>query len=446
MCLLLIEMDYSPHFDLTHLRAPISAHLELTDSCTNYCRFCYNPQRHNRIVQKQDVLSQKDFIEITRKLGESGLFEIILTGGEPLIRRDSIGPILEEGRNYNLQFSINSNLVVLNDDDIEIFKRSKLSSILTSIHHPEPEKHDKIVGVPDAWNKTMSSIIKLKNNGFEPYVNMVVTRDTTDFVYFLGEKLHKEFGLRKFSATPTSPTVEEGTGDMLSINEIKRTLDQLLKLESDFGIEVDVLETIPYCSISEDRYFSFFNRGCSAGRTSIAVSSNGDVRACTHDSRSYGNLLKEELVDIWKNMSAWRSNEFIPSGCSEKCEEYTSCYGGCRVLAELISEKINGKDPYMEEPLRIVLKRSKTQEFDAESSYVLDKNIRYRHEFNDIYCVINSRRGLIFGNGELIRMFDFLSKRDSFSVGGLCVELGEKSEEVQGIIKFLNSHYFVKKP
>lgn len=60
--------------------APLYVMWELTSGCPNKCIYCYNDS-HNRRTQE---LSSKKKMEIANQLIEAGIFQVCLTGGEPL--------------------------------------------------------------------------------------------------------------------------------------------------------------------------------------------------------------------------------------------------------------------------------------------------------------------------------------------------------------------------
>ena len=111
-------------------------------------------------------------------------------------------------------------------------------------------------------------------------------------------------------------------------------------------MKVDILEALPKCVFQEEILkgkHHFLNRKCQAGRTVIAVSCNGDVRPCAHNPYPYGNLLKEDLRDIWKKMDDWRSTKYIPEEC-KGCTWLHRCNGGCRTSAKVFNGDWDKKD------------------------------------------------------------------------------------------------------
>jgi len=71
------------------------------------------------------------------------------------------------------------------------------------------------------------------------------------------------------------------------------------------------------CGIKEvNRYQKFTRRRCMAGVNTITISSSGDVRPCGHFETNYGNLLQEDLSDVWQRMTEWRDGSMIPASVS----------------------------------------------------------------------------------------------------------------------------------
>lgn len=69
------------------LSLPLTAQLEITDFCNHKCLHYYNfdskiENRPTRIVKDEIIMAS------ARKLVDNGIFSVIITGGEPLIKKD----------------------------------------------------------------------------------------------------------------------------------------------------------------------------------------------------------------------------------------------------------------------------------------------------------------------------------------------------------------------
>ncbi len=81
------DQAFSPVKGITH-RYPDRALLKLSHQCASYCRFCF---RRNKVADPTETLSNSELtvaFDYLKKHNE--LWEVILTGGDPLVLTDSI--------------------------------------------------------------------------------------------------------------------------------------------------------------------------------------------------------------------------------------------------------------------------------------------------------------------------------------------------------------------
>ena len=85
---------------------------------------------------------------------------------------------------------------------------------------------------------------------------------------------------------------------------------------------------------------------CTAGTKLLTVMENGDLVPCRRMPIVLGNVLKENLLEIYKKSNAIKQleREEIPKECI-KCEHSEKCRGGLKCLTYAMTEKIIGKDP-----------------------------------------------------------------------------------------------------
>ncbi len=68
-------------------RVPISGSLELTFRCNLRCQHCYVSHGHNGIPRQQE-LNTSEIQRIIDEVVDAGCLWFLITGGEPLVRRD----------------------------------------------------------------------------------------------------------------------------------------------------------------------------------------------------------------------------------------------------------------------------------------------------------------------------------------------------------------------
>lgn len=373
-----------------YLAIPLSAQLEVTNSCNHRCIHCYNLdsdlQNRPHIQIADDTI-----LACAQKLIDYKIFSVVITGGEPLVKKNLTKRAIDLFRKNNVRVSLNTNLTLLTDDFLS-FLKEKGVGVLTSCPSAILTSFEKLVGVNsyESFEKKVKLLLEAR---IPLTVNMVVTKNNLNEIRTTAQKM-RELGVRSFAATPMSLNMEYPRFDLLlSTEEVLQVIDDLLWSEKELGLHVDVLEALPKCIFSKDillKNHSFLNRKCQAGRTTLAVSCNGDVRPCAHNPSTYGNILVDDLKLIWKQMNEWRSIQLIPTECQE-CTWLHYCNGGCRTNAKTLYGKWDAQDVWVKDPIKFPIppKYKKTIALKDDTCFRVNKNFLCRQEYDDVFVLYN---------------------------------------------------------
>lgn len=145
---------------------PYHAQWMLTRKCNYRCRGC-------TVWQEQDAkeLSTENVKKGLDILRELGIIEVVLSGGNPLLR-DDIGEIIR----YASRFFIttvydNGSMAVKKIDDLR-----DADFVAISIDSLNPEKNDYLRGVKGAWRNAMEAVEKLHAEGISVSVSPTISQ------------------------------------------------------------------------------------------------------------------------------------------------------------------------------------------------------------------------------------------------------------------------------
>lgn len=330
------------------LSAPLVVQVEVSSRCTNRCLHCYNFWRRSDEPLAVTDLSVFQMERVIQQLIEHGVFHVVFTGGEPLLNKQVLFRGLELAASCGVTTGINSSVVTLTKCDAERFKEFSVTSVLTSLMGPTATIHDGIAQQPKAFMKTLRGIRILQDTGVTVHVNMVVSQKNKAYVAETA-RFVKSLGVRHFSSTRAGcPGNCPDFSDLaLNITEFREYLNTLCTVGEEAHISVGVLESYPLCGMGDmKKYKSFTGRRCLAGVTTVTVASDGTIRPCSHLDISYGNILKENLDEIWGRMVEWRDGSLLPEIC-RSCKALSWCGGGCRMEAKMRNGALNAQDPYV---------------------------------------------------------------------------------------------------
>ena len=299
------------------------------------------------VMSTKNFLAPKNAESIFRKLNDAEVFNVVITGGEPLLNMPASLACIELARSSNMGVNMNSSLTLLTTEKAIALRMAGLKHILTSILGPTPEIHDSITKSQNSFRLLLNGIRVAQDAGISVSANMVVSSLNVEHVRTTAEVV-SGLGIKTFNATKAGcPGNCRDFFDLsLSQKQVVRFLNDLCWVRQHLEIEVDTLEPIPLCGLYGVEHPELFTtRRCVAGITTMTVSYDGPVRPCSHLDLSYGNLLQEDFKTIWDRMDLWREGFQIPGEC-KTCPLFPMCGAGCRMEAKTRTGKINDLDPY----------------------------------------------------------------------------------------------------
>lgn len=412
------------------LSAPLFAQIELTEGCNHRCGYCSNPFSERR-SKRQIVNETKRALD---ELLKNHVFSIVLTGGEPFTNRDSLNYALNRLSQESVEVYVNTNLSQnLGREDIQRLRG--VNYVLVSFPSHNRERFNRIVGA-ESFNKVLNNLRTLSQENIPFGINQVVTPTNYDDVEDTVKFLQENVNLKEFSASPVIPTCKE-TDDLHCIQQ-SQVLDlasRLIEIEQKSGVKTDMLTFIPACYFPEGMmHHRLAAHGCSAGRDSVIIGANSEVRRCALLKESYGNIQNETLKTIWqKVLEVKKPKNKLCSDCMP--EEY--CFGGCEARAIAAG----GEDPYIRGlPIE---RRKNLYQLPSDSAILTLGGLMHREEGNDRY-LIGHGGSYVTGNEALLRFTQKLEGK-KFIMAEVRQALGESGTKLvtylfnRGILKECNS-------
>ena len=381
----------TPHNDMT-MSLPATVHIELTSSCCFTCRHCYNFWRKDKA--RPVFMSQDQLDKILDELIKNGILHVIFTGGEPLLNNAVLLHGIKRMKDAGASVTCNSTLASANTvEQLKKLRDAGLEHVLTSLNSHKPEVNDYLVSIKGAHKRIIDGIRNAVSVGIRISVNMIISETNIKDIYETARLAH-ELGAKKFFGTRVVPHISKNVDDQkefrIAEKEARYILDELIKVEKDFGMQVGTLIPFPFCMMVEKesdlkKFDRFYSHGCPSGNKMISLNADGQAHACVHESQGYGNILEIGVKGVWENMGKWRTGEYFPEEC-KTCVMFERCNGGCRLCAYAYHGRMDSADN-----LRKGWKFASPVHEDDSGRIKLDEikcsvpqNIRFRKE-NDFY-------------------------------------------------------------
>jgi radical SAM protein with 4Fe4S-binding SPASM domain len=305
--------------------APPRVDLALTYRCNNNCYFCYTGG-----PQKVAELSTAEWKKALDRLWDSGIPQVVFTGGEPTLREDLV-ELVDHAQSFVTGLITNGRKLAALAPDL---RRVSLDYVQVSLESHQPEVHDRMVGVKGAWQETREGIRRAIASGLEVITNTTLTRDNLALFPEL-IKSGPELGL-KIMACNTLICSGRGTCSRqesgVSPEDLKATIAQALETAKKAGIRVEWYSPTCYKQFNPLE-FGLGTKACSAAQYNMTVEPDGSVIPCQSWFKDkLGNILKDPWQTIWDHpVSLGLREKTYLKGREEcqGCEYLDACYGGC---------------------------------------------------------------------------------------------------------------------
>jgi len=305
--------------------------LHITEACNLRCKHCYFECGN----ASENEMGIGEYLRIVNEFVELGGVSLLLTGGEPLLRRSILFRTIKYARDYAQieRIVVDTNGTLLTERDAKLFAKYDVD-VGVSLDGATPSTHDFIRG-KGTYNKTLKAIKRLVKAGAK------VTTGTTlmkpNFKEFESViRLGKELGVdsANFTLLKVRGRAKDNEKEIVcSVGDILSTVKKILKVSKEIGMKTSVEKM--------ELDLKKLERGtdlCGAGTTALSISANGDVYPCDalyFDNLRAGNIRTQKLNEIWKNSPVLKTLRDLSVTRIEKCKDCEIkfiCGGGC--LAE----------------------------------------------------------------------------------------------------------------
>lgn len=263
--------------------------LELTYNCNLDCSFCYNEKN-----LRGKALSRKQYLALFRDLRNMGVFNLILSGGEPLAHKDFFF-LGRQARDMGFVIRIKSNGHALHPATARRLKEEVDPFIIEiSIHGSCANTHDRQTRVQGSFEQLIKNLHTLKALKLRFQLNSVLTcwnEDEIAEMYSLAEKLGVPL---KFDSQVTPR--DNGDQSPLELAPSEQGLRKLFQYQHQSAKQIQAKAPAP-----QTRTY------CGAGTSTIAIDPVGNVYPCVQWRQAVGNLHNQNMQQIWQNNAALSS-------------------------------------------------------------------------------------------------------------------------------------------
>lgn len=155
------------------LGVPVGGNFELTARCNFDCPMCYVHLSEEEVAARGKELTAQQWISIAQQARDRGLIFALLTGGEPLVRKDFF-EIYGAMKELGLLIAINSNGSTLQGENLQKLIEDPPHRINVSLYGGSAETYRSMCG-NDSFDRVVGNIRRLKEANIDVRLNVSIT-------------------------------------------------------------------------------------------------------------------------------------------------------------------------------------------------------------------------------------------------------------------------------
>jgi radical SAM protein with 4Fe4S-binding SPASM domain len=327
-----MQMEFKPHL--------IS--WNLTKKCNLRCPHCY--MEAGRAAENE--LTTRECLGLLDEMKGLGTEMVILTGGEPLLRKD-IYDIAQTASSYGFWVVMGTNGVLITDAVAQKMVECGVKGVGISIDSLDPEKHNSFRGGPNAWEYSVRALDICRAHGLEVLVQTTVMAMNYDEIPKLLE-FTREKGAWSFNLYFLVQTGRGQQMNDLSAAKSEAMLSHLVDMQDEYRPMLVRSKCAPHFKriAYEKGLGGLESGGCMAGTQYCRITPEGNVTPCPYMTVVAGNVREQTFRQIWQTspvLQQLRDVKQLKGRCGS-CEFNELC-GGCRCRAYAAFDDYLQEDP-----------------------------------------------------------------------------------------------------
>ena len=254
------------------LHVPLAGSLELTHRCNLDCVHCYLGPRAERQAHQDREIGTARIHALIDEITEAGCLNLLITGGEPLLRED-FPEIYRHAKENGLLVTLFTNGTTITGSILDLFCDLPPVEVEISIYGATAPTYESITRLPGSYEKCMWGIRSLLDRGLRVNLKtMLMTVNRHEFAAM--ENMARELGVRFRFDAAISPRID---GDNTPLSLRVPPEEAIEKEMSDPG---KVQNWKKFFKRFKDRTLGPELYGCGAGLTAFHIDPFGRLLPC----------------------------------------------------------------------------------------------------------------------------------------------------------------------
>jgi len=330
----------------------------LTYRCNLACEHCYLDAGGSPLVRTENFADRSELgtDECFRVIDEIAAFApeclTILTGGEPLLRRDIL-EIVRRAAERGLWVVVGTNGVRITENVARRLAEAGARGLSLSLDALDADRHDRFRRVRGAWQNTVEGAEILNRTGLPFIVQTTAGSHNLGELEAIADFAHGRLAAKVWNLYFLVPTGRGQFVSDISPAQYDEVLASLFRIQQKYDgrMLVNAKCAPHYIKTALEngapiRTYSGGAGGCPAGTHYMGIRPNGDVTPCPYLPVFAGTLRSASLTDLWASSELFagiRRRAALGGRCGA-CELNAQC-GGCRARAYGMTGDLMAEDP-----------------------------------------------------------------------------------------------------
>lgn len=315
---------------------PFLVFWEITRACALACRHC---RASAQTQAAPGELTREESIQLLDDLAEMAPPLLVLTGGDPMMRRDLLD-IIREATKRNLTVALSPAATArLVHADFHELKEAGVHRMSLSLDGATRETHDAFRGVPHTFDRTLEAARLATEAGIPLQINTTITKSTLgEFDAFVD--LMREMKPAMWSVFLVVPTGRASLEEMPEAEDVEAIWSRLADLSRELPFDVKTTEGHHFRrvtmqdAVAKGQEPSRCALPTRDGKGILFISHTGEIQPSGFLPMTAGNVRTDKVGDVYRNSPVFlklRDDNALTGKCG-RCEYRTIC-GGSRARA-----------------------------------------------------------------------------------------------------------------
>jgi radical SAM protein with 4Fe4S-binding SPASM domain len=288
------ELGDELYTQLRGRRYPLGGSFELTERCNLRCIHCYINQPAGSQEASARELTLPQLRHILDQVADAGCLFVLLTGGEPLLRRD-FADIWRYAKERAMLSTLFTNGTLLTPRIADFLAEYRPHLVEITLYGATQDTYEQVTGVPGSYARCMNGIQLLMDRGMRLGLKSMLLNANVHELEAM-KSIAERFGVDYRYDGMLIPRLDGSQ----EISRLRLTPSEIVALDGYSAERQEAYDRL-YKAIGAVAVRSEHVYGCGAGTRTFHIDCAGRLSMCMTARRPAYDLLQGSFRDGWDN-------------------------------------------------------------------------------------------------------------------------------------------------